>query len=274
MTDDLRYFEAVAHRALAHRSKRSAEEADVRRKITRVKLAARVPTPPTNLVTLAKHLKVAAIRHVPLAMKARLVLGTGGINVEINTELSEFERQLALAHELAHVILEGPRIELCAALGQGIRAPSAWARTRIEQLCDLAAAELLLPLSWLRDKFRKHVPSLSLARTISEDSHCDVDFLLAHALDAGLWRCRLLWIERHGQDFVALRTHPEVEESFLSSLRVTDEPTTLFLQRVSDDGPNVAAGTLTLSSKDGKQNYRVECTALRPGSILCVLIHE
>jgi Zn-dependent peptidase ImmA (M78 family) len=271
MSGDLRYYEAVGERAIARRSKKTAAEAEGMLRIARATIAAKSTSIPSDLSRLAKHLAVVEIRHVPLAMRGRLVVESGQLVVEVNVGLSEFERRVATAHELAHLVLENRRIAECTSVGRNAAPHSASRRHfEIEELCDRGAEEILLPARWLRDVSRELPVSLNSAREIARQAGCDVEFTLVRLVRLALWDCRLLWWERRDEMLCMTKAFPVVDELFLAS--VDRQPVADSLLGASLGCRSFVEGNLELTTRDGEFVYRAQCMSLGESVVLAMVV--
>ena len=115
------------------------------------KLLEDIPCPPTSLDDLKSRLNVRAFERVEgLPISGELRRDGAGFIIAYASSLSPGRRRFTIAHELSHAIFEtsGPN---CPRHGK-----------ELEQLCDMLAAELLLP----RKIFIQHVGSNFRPETI------------------------------------------------------------------------------------------------------------
>ena len=94
-----------------------------------------VTCPPTNLVSLGEKLGVRKISYERIPGSGELRKLDDGYHIICSTDQSRRRQRFTVAHELAHIVLEGT----------GRNAPRAG--TKVERVCDRLAAECLMPAS-------------------------------------------------------------------------------------------------------------------------------
>ena len=96
-------------------------------------LLAQVRCPPTDLEAICEKLKVSIEDSDDLVGSGALVARDGGFRIVCATDLSPQRRRFTIAHELGHVIVE----RYSRSGGRQSK--------ELERLCDMFAAELLMP---------------------------------------------------------------------------------------------------------------------------------
>lgn len=123
----------------------SSPERAMRDLCRRARLHCHMQEPPFGLMNVTRMLKVEVERstRLPTKLRGRLERRATGYVIVVNEYLSWRRFRSTVAHELGHVLLYRSLGRHPEAL-RALRAPEHWAE--VEALCDLAAAELLMPL--------------------------------------------------------------------------------------------------------------------------------
>lgn len=267
MSSDARYYRSRVEKLFERRNKKSAVRSEILRRVHRQRLAAGATESPTDLDKFCRYLGVSDVRYVPLSMKGRLVRGEQGLSIEINEQLDPFWRRLTLAHELVHVILEGD------ATAEALLSPrknSSRGASAIEDICDLGAAEILLPAAALRQRAFSHPPSLEEAAAIADQSKCDTEWVIGRAISLALWKVRLMVFEIIVGSFNVVRTVPAVDRAFLASIHPAPQTTRLFQRAVASSAPFHCQ--IELKTADGDFSYPAELRSYRKRQVTA-LIH-
>ena len=120
---------------------RLTEMYDILRLAQELLVACRITESPVDLNKLARKQDIREIRVDDKVLNGELRrLNSGGYMVRLDGRDSENRRRFTLAHEIAHTLL----------IAKGGTAAIDCADEQIENLCDLAAAELLIPSALLR----------------------------------------------------------------------------------------------------------------------------
>lgn len=218
----LRHFQELLEAATAARSPEYARQRRALRRVRHAVLKAGEGKPPVELPKLAQQLGVSAIRTAPLATAGRLRMTSEGLVVEVDCDLTVFDSQLAVAHELAHVILEGEDLVDRARLGYTPRALDPEGLAELERLCDLAAEEILLPAGWVRDRVGLARPALSRAQAIADESGCPVTFVVGRLVQLGRWTVALYALrDSDGLECLSPRCERDIDTSELEAISST-----------------------------------------------------
>jgi hypothetical protein len=246
-------------------SKRGTQRVAALDMIRTVVSAARCKTPPVELGRLARHLSVT-VRHVPLAMKGRITLEDGELIAEVDESLTDFQARFTLAHELSHVILERDRISLLRLSGDEVARDIGYGA--LEELCNVAAAEIVLPESWLLDRIRGAVPALETICEIAAETKCDVLFVAKQL--CGIWNVRFLVWEVRGRKMVLTETVPWLSAEQLDLYKSVDVNESILGKAIAVSVPT--KGTLLLVNDLEASSYQAECIALRTDSVLSMIL--
>lgn len=125
-------WKSAAAKRLIEASGNSSMEEAIRKVVSQ--FLDNVPLAPTNLNILAEKLNVDKILNEEILGSGELrILPSGKYIIVCSTELSKDRINFTIAHEFAHIILSGLGNKL---LTRG---------EELERLCDMCAAEILMP---------------------------------------------------------------------------------------------------------------------------------
>ena len=127
---------------------------------------------PVNLVSLARHQGIQQIKEMDTRLDGQLLeLEDGGYEIILSKNASVTRKRFTLAHEIAHTLLfAGQDSE---DLGCGEQA--------VEELCNTAAAEILIPSRFLQKTFPRD-------KEITVESFLEVTRLFECSLEAAAWK--------------------------------------------------------------------------------------
>lgn len=165
-----------------------------------VKMGLRDDNMPRDLDLVSRHLGVAWVRDAALPIKARLVADHRALGIELSDHLTARWRRFHWAHELSHCILEGDRLQSIRAHGSVYKAslsPSEYEAR--ERSCDRAAAEMLVPTSWLQDRLLGWLPNLGVLNQLAKEAGAPLKIVVERVIDLSLWDCTLLLYGRAGR---------------------------------------------------------------------------
>lgn len=260
-------YELLAEKAIERNSTWRAMLGEVYRLVKYVRIEAGCDKVPTPLLRLARHLNVYQIREVPLAMHGRLMKENGSIAIEVNTDLSHFEKRQTIAHELGHLIIEKRLIELvprreerATAFGGSLH--------KMDKLCDEAASEILLPLQWLRSHVLTSRPSLNLCHTLASESVIPLDYFVAKISDKKLWSCRFIWWEKQENGVIPTKSYPSTNIEF--TIQVEDFQSSLIVRSLIEQ--KYMEGKERLVIQEEKGEYQIQCLPLDKSKVLTMII--
>ena len=104
--------------------------------------------PPFDPFRLAEHLKLKVVPREDVADARTVPVGTDEFRVEYNPSRPRQRIRFSIAHEIAHTFLPGCRDRIRYRAGNSRREPGEW---ELEVLCNVGAAELLMPTGSLPD---------------------------------------------------------------------------------------------------------------------------
>ena len=206
MTENVRRFELLFDSIKGRSSKWRALVAEKRKRVRAKLIEAGCAEIPRDLHKLAGALGVGDVREVPLALRGRLVRESGGFAIEINSDLEGFQKRHVFAHELAHILVEDDNFELSQ------RERTARARGSsyhvVEKLCDECAAEMLLPLLWLRERLRRARPSLEALEQLAKNAQCSLEYAAERVRAEAIWQCTFLTCKVNDRGAWIVRSSP------------------------------------------------------------------
>lgn len=120
------------------------------------KVLAGIPCPPTDLEALCDRLNVNdVVDDDAIPVVGELRSDNGGFRILCAAGQSPERRRFTIAHELAHVLFEST----------GPRPPRVGAD--LERLCDMIAAEILMPSTVFQDAFEETLVNTSVVRRLA-----------------------------------------------------------------------------------------------------------
>ncbi len=127
---------------------------------------------PVNLVSLARHQGIQQIKEMDTRLDGQLLeLEDGGYEIILSKNASVTRKRFTLAHEIPHTLLfAGQDSE---DMGCGEQA--------VEELCNTAAAEILIPSRFLQKVFPRD-------KEVTVESFLEVTRLFECSLEAAGWR--------------------------------------------------------------------------------------
>ncbi len=142
---------------------------------------------PVNLLPLARHQGIQQVKEMDISLDGQLLeLESGGYEVIVSKNASLARRRFTLAHEIAHTLLSTG--EGSAACGVGL----------VEELCNAAAAEILVPSRFLRKLFSTAEITVRSFVEVSKSFRCSLEVAGWRLLNMGfiegallIWRMRL-----------------------------------------------------------------------------------
>ena len=144
----------------------------------------------SDLAKIARAQSIISVRTHPLVEEARVTQTDAGFLVELSTQHNNSSRRrFSLAHEIAHTIVwesEQPGHERHRGL------PGAHER-REERVCDLIAAELLMPTPAFREHAGATEPSLAALKVLCKTFRVSVSACLHRVMQLEVWNCAVLY---------------------------------------------------------------------------------
>jgi uncharacterized protein DUF955 len=264
------YQYLLAKKSKEESTKHLARTGEVQRHARAATIEAGCETLPTDLYKLARFLGVNDIREVPLAMRGRLLNERGRLTIEVNKDLSRYERRQTIAHELGHVLVEKDSLVKIPSRSQRSSADEALPYAVVEKLCDVAAAEILIPLPWLERSVFRQVPSLLLAKSLADSSDTTVEAMAARLLQEALWNCRFVFWRDCGDSLRATKSYPHADDSMLAWMEPEGGMSSLLGQCARQKRFTEGKQTLRISGE--RYRYKVQCVPLDDTHIVSLLL--
>jgi Zn-dependent peptidase ImmA (M78 family) len=250
-------------------SAQSRRRDEVVRRLSDISARAGTASIPTDLTQVAADLGVVEVRVVPLANRGRLLYVPGGFVIEVNENLDHHERRFVVAHELAHIVLEGNSLSADGARRERVVLGHAVSYHALETLCDFAAAELLVPFAVLRDALSPLTVSLDAAIRLAAKADCAVELVAKRVHEANIWNCQFLWWRQDAGRFVAIKSIPNRDDDGLSRICLFGKsPSVIRAAALSD---TVVTGDAIISYYGNVESYRCEAFRLSDNSVLSLL---
>lgn len=229
---------------------------------------------PANLKQFASAIGIKDVRYVPLPVRGRLVSEGHYLAAEINEQLSEDHRRLVLAHEIAHVILETEHLGKLdqQKLANRLDQPrSEREYRRLENLCDEAAKEILVPVHLMRSTVGGKPASLEVLLTLAHQAQAWPEVVASQILRAREWDCRFYWWRHMDDRWKAIRSVPPRPERELVWLDIVD-PSKSIVERAHRE-QQLVSGPVTLLDSGGSQRYeKAEASPYGENSVLLMIL--
>jgi Zn-dependent peptidase ImmA (M78 family) len=204
--------------------------------------------PPTDLDQIAPKLGITGFEAAEIAGSGELRRDGDRLRVFYSIDLSADRRRFTIAHEMGHALLEST----------GPKRPQKG--KEVERLCDMFAAELLMPRQEFLDRAHGEASTeriLELARHF-RTSLTTTGIRYAELLGVSVFAYqdeRVIW----GKDAFRRAAQNSIDDSFLPAIRRALEGETSFDE-------------FFLSSDTSYRRWRFECRPLNVGrSVLCLL---
>ena len=158
---------------------------------------------PVDLALVASFQGVRAIEVVEMAQAGRLIPEEGGYRIQLNASHSGRKRRFTTGHEIGHTLLPGyqsrPHLVQDVVTGQ-------FDMGREEEfLCDVAAAELLLPDHLFRPAAQARGCYLEAVLELATRFEASREATARRLVDLNLWPCALvLWHQAYKKREAAL----------------------------------------------------------------------
>lgn len=256
----------------SRRNPLKALEFEIVRRVRRVKAEASCTSVPTDLSKLASHLGIIDIRSCPLTTAGRIVDAPEGRIIEVNSGDSPERQNFSVAHELGHLIVE----ELGVFSGQLHRVTPLYQRpkfsSKMERLCDVAAAEILVPITWLRNLLRRKAPSITTVGEIAHECRTSLEVASRRVAAAGIWHCRFIWWDWDGKNLQATKAYPPYHRQTLLWLRPKDCSSSLICRSIRDQ--KILAGREVLLVENEEHEFITEAWGLSQNTAMSLILHE
>lgn len=249
--------------------KQFARISEVQRLARSAAVAANCEPVPTELNKLSRSLGVAEIREVPLAMRGRLLHENGRFVIEVNSDLSHYDKRQTIAHELGHLLVEKDTLLRVPNRSERAQTSCTIKHGELEKLCDAAAAEILVPLRWLEEAvWKKHV-SLILVKILAEQTDTNVETIAARLLEESLWRCRFVFWKTSRDALSATKSYPYLDDVTLAWMEPEGGMRSLLEECVRKKC--FVQGEETVKISGESYRYKIQCVPLDDTHIVSLL---
>lgn len=269
MSIEAKRFELSLWASREKKSKWHAAMGEACRKLRVLRIEADCQRVPVDLVKLANYLGICSIRAEPLAMKARLLREGSGLAIEVNSELTGFQRRFSVAHELAHVIVEGQELRRTLSRLEKTKQGGMHSIGFTEKLCDAVATEILLPADWLRGRVMSVPPSIECVVEIAAESETSIEAVADRIVELGYWNCSFLWWDIDRGYFRAARSSPFLSEDFLCFVKPRNQRMTV-LREAREKGKVIVGHDVILFRREPSKG-RIQCLRLGETRLLSLI---
>lgn len=156
--------------------------------------------PPFPVEALGYIQGIVQVQEKDIPFDACLLPIADGYRVELCKYQTRGRKRFSLAHEIAHTFLIEMNPELRVPKREtGIETSSG--RDLVEELCDLAAAELIWPMSVFRADVWEEGLSLKSVVTLATRYHASLISTARRVTETNLWRCYfIIWDSMQSQE--------------------------------------------------------------------------
>lgn len=157
---------------------------------------AEVTRPPVELEPVASYQNVRRVEAVPMPGAGRLIPEGDGFRIQVNERHSRSKQRFSAGHEVSHTLVPSyqawPRRVEDAVTGLFQQDQEE------EYLCDLGAAELLMPMALFRPLAAAQGFSLDTLETLRHDFRASREATAIRLVQTELWPCAMaIWHEAH-----------------------------------------------------------------------------
>jgi len=132
---------------------------------------------PVDLEAIFRHFELPQPKPVPLGSVQALLLEPQSGLILVNSEDPKFRQRFSLAHELVEMLFSELTQEIDLGEGWSLKRPGGFRENVKERLCDQTAANLLMPVVYIRQQIHHHDVNFECARLVADE--CKVSLLAA-----------------------------------------------------------------------------------------------
>lgn len=171
-----------------------------------------VEMPPVDLRMVSSFRGVRDIQSVPMLSAGRLVPAGGGFIIQVNRDHSPGRQRFSAAHEIGHILL--PDYQRHPSLIDDMQTGTYDESREAEYLCDLAAAELLMPMKLFAPAAMEAGFGLDAASQLATAFQASREAAVIRLVQTGLWPCAVaVWHFAHKPS-----EHPATQQATLPSM--------------------------------------------------------
>ncbi len=181
-----------------------------------------IDEPPVDLRIVGSFQRVKDIQSVAIPQAGRLVPDGGGFIIQVNAQHSRGKQNFTVGHEIGHILIpsykERPR--LVDDMTTGAYDPG----REEEYLCDIAAAELLMPMSLFRPRAAAAGFNLHAVAYLARLFRASREAVAIRLVQTDLWPCAVaVWHQAYKptqQQVLGQPTFPGMEWAAPSTARM------------------------------------------------------
>ena len=175
---------------------RVAGEMSARRAMERLasdlSVEAEITKPPVNLLRAGSFQNVRRIEAVAMAQSGRLIPDGDGFLIQVNAADRLTRQRFSIGHEIGHTLIPSYRANPHRITETAIGRFSHCRGDEVETLCDIAAAELLLPMRLFGPLAAEAGCSLGVVDELAEQFQASLIATTRRLVETQLWRCALV----------------------------------------------------------------------------------
>jgi Zn-dependent peptidase ImmA (M78 family) len=261
----------IMERHFAGKSREASLRYEVLQRTRRASESAAGEFPPANLELIARNLGVVSIRRVPLAVDGLLVQEDGKYLIKVREHDPDARQRFTIAHELGHLIVrEAGNLGRRAAETRTSTPskPYVWE----EELCNYAAAQLLIPDDWAWSFLTGRRPDFSTIAKMADLCKTSLEVAARRLVEVSCWRCRLVWWKWQDGRLRAVRSFPRYDWQTLWEMSIPSGQADI-ISRVLIDGKPLA-GLQSVQIEGEIQNYNVEAWKAGKDTVTSLVVME
>ncbi|HEX6513068.1 MAG TPA: ImmA/IrrE family metallo-endopeptidase [Chloroflexota bacterium] len=141
--------------------------------------------PPCHLALVASCVGIKKILPVTMSSAARLLPQADHLEVQINAKHPQGKRRFSVAHEICHTLLPTYYRTFVDDRFTGQFSN----KSEEELLCDIGAASLLMPESWLRTRTAGVAPGIEALASLSAQFDVSLEAMALRLSELAVWPC-------------------------------------------------------------------------------------
>ena len=216
--------------------------------------------PPYDPLELARYLGIAVEPREGISEARTVPAGKKGFRIEFNPNRPRGRLRYSIAHEIAHTFFPDCEEKIRHRLDREEMTGDEW---QLEMLCNIAAAELLMPIGTLPD-LRTQIVSIEALMRLRRKFDVSIEALLLRFIRLTTQPCALFSASRADEDQEAIRYR--VDYAVASSSWAGNIPLGMMLPESSVVGECTAIGFTGKAEERWQPNHmvHVECVGAPP----------
>jgi IrrE N-terminal-like domain len=140
---------------------------------------------------------------------ARIFPGNDGrLIIQYTSSVSSERQRFSICHEITHTRFPDCYEEIRHRQREGALD---WKHQELEKLCNIGAAELLIPYDDFHLQAKKRMPSLELANELREKFECSMEAMLYRIVDLANTSCAVVFLSERLKPREERARHPELD---------------------------------------------------------------